>query len=161
MTFLIIIAALLVASLLGWPLTALVLKLARNVDLKAKATDETASESLPTAIPESEQAAQAEQTAGSAEIEKLAERPQPSQNSSKVLRGGLLIGVLERLAVVLCLVFDQPVAIAYVIAVKGLGRYPELKESPAASERFIIGTLASLIWATVVGVTARWLMSLL
>jgi hypothetical protein len=30
--------------------------------------------------------------------------------------------------------------------VKGLGRYAELK-APAAAERFIIGTLASLLWA--------------
>lgn len=79
------------------------------------------------------------------------------QTAATILRGGLTIGMLERAAVVLCIAFDQPVAIAYVIAIKGLGRYPELKESPAASERFIIGTLASLIWAAVVGVAARWL----
>ena len=29
---------------------------------------------------------------------------------------------------------------------KGLGRYAELK-APAAAERFIIGTLASVLWA--------------
>ena len=33
-----------------------------------------------------------------------------------------------------------------VIAVKGLGRYAELRNS-AAAERFIVGTLASGVWA--------------
>ena len=33
-----------------------------------------------------------------------------------------------------------------VLAVKGLGRYAELR-APAAAERFIIGTLASALWA--------------
>jgi hypothetical protein len=39
------------------------------------------------------------------------------------------------------------VAIAYVVAIKGLGRFAELKETPVAAERFIIGTLASMLWA--------------
>ena len=38
-------------------------------------------------------------------------------------------------------------AIAYVVAIKGLGRFAELKETPVAAERFIIGTLASMLWA--------------
>ena len=33
-----------------------------------------------------------------------------------------------------------------VLAVKGLGRYSELR-APAAAERFILGTLASALWA--------------
>lgn len=67
-----------------------------------------------------------------------------------VLRGGRLIGLLERAAIVVAILYDQPVAIAYVVAIKGLGRYPELKETPSASERFIIGTLCSMLWAAVV-----------
>ena len=41
----------------------------------------------------------------------------------------------------------QPVAIAYIVAIKGLGRFAELKETPVAAERFIIGTLTSMLWA--------------
>ncbi|MCW1249817.1 hypothetical protein ODZ83_06390 [Acaricomes phytoseiuli] len=80
-----------------------------------------------------------------------------------VLRGGLLIGTLERLGVALCLLFDQSFAIAFIVAIKGLGRYPELKsaQAPAVSERFIIGTLASMLWAAAVGITGRWLLTLL
>jgi hypothetical protein len=68
------------------------------------------------------------------------------------LRGGTWIGLLERLAITGALLAGYPAAIAFVIAVKGLGRYPELREHPAASERFVVGTLASMVWASVAGV---------
>ncbi len=45
-------------------------------------------------------------------------------------------------------------AIAYVVAVKGLGRYAELKETPAAAERFIIGTLTSMLWGAGTAIVA-------
>ena len=65
----------------------------------------------------------------------------------EVLRGGAWIGVLERAAVAGTLLADWPEGLAVVLAVKGLGRYNELRETPAASERFILGTLASSLWA--------------
>jgi hypothetical protein len=46
---------------------------------------------------------------------------------------------------------------AVVLAVKGVGRYPELRH-PGATERFIIGTLTSVLWAAAaagVGVLGR------
>jgi F0F1-type ATP synthase membrane subunit c/vacuolar-type H+-ATPase subunit K len=75
------------------------------------------------------------------------------------LRGGTWIGILERLAITGCLIAGYPAGIAFVIAVKGLGRYPELKENPGASERFVIGTLASMLWAVAVGALARHLLA--
>lgn len=74
-----------------------------------------------------------------------------------VLRGGTWIGVLERLAVTGSLLVGMPEGVAIVVAVKGLGRYPELRENPGASERFVIGTLASLLWSAVVGLAAAQL----
>lgn len=65
-----------------------------------------------------------------------------------VLRGGAWIGVLERAAVAGTLLAGWPEGLAVVLAVKGLGRYNELRTTPAASERFIVGTLASVLWAT-------------
>jgi hypothetical protein len=65
----------------------------------------------------------------------------------EVLRGGAWVGVLERAALAGTLLAGWPEGLAVVIAVKGLGRYAELKAAPAAAERFIIGTLASLLWA--------------
>lgn len=64
----------------------------------------------------------------------------------EVLRGGLTIGVLERLAVVGSIIAGFPAAIAVVVAVKGVGRFSEL-DAAEARERFIIGTFTSLIWA--------------
>ena len=66
-----------------------------------------------------------------------------------ILRGGTWIGALERLAVFGSLAVSMPAGIALVLAVKGLGRYPELRSGkrPAAAERFIIGTLVSVLWA--------------
>lgn len=75
------------------------------------------------------------------------------------LRGGTWIGVLERLAVTACLAAGYPAGIAFVIAVKGLGRYPELRQHPEVSERFVIGTFASMLWAVAVGALARLLVT--
>jgi hypothetical protein len=64
----------------------------------------------------------------------------------EVLRGGAWIGVLERLAVAGTLLAGWPEGLAVLLAVKGLGRFAELR-APAAAERFILGTLASALWA--------------
>jgi hypothetical protein len=63
-----------------------------------------------------------------------------------ILRGGAWIGVLERAAVAVSLLAGSAEGLVVLAAVKGLGRYAELR-APAAAERFIIGTLASALWA--------------
>ena len=63
-----------------------------------------------------------------------------------ILRGGAWIGVLERVAVAVSLLAHSADGLLVVLAVKGLGRYAELR-APAAAERFILGTLASALWA--------------
>lgn len=65
------------------------------------------------------------------------------------LRGGRVIGLLERTAVAVSILAGWPEGIAIVLAVKGLARYPELRE-PHASEQFIIGTFTSVLWAAAV-----------
>ena len=72
----------------------------------------------------------------------------------EVLRGGTTIGYLERLAVAVAIVAGFPEAIAVVVAIKGIGRFSELAAAEAR-ERFIIGTLASLLWACVVAGLVR------
>ncbi|MDJ0349283.1 hypothetical protein [Cryobacterium sp. PH29-G1] len=69
-----------------------------------------------------------------------------SSDTHEVLRGGLTIGILERLAVAGAILAGFPEAIAVVIAIKGVGRFTELAAAESR-ERFIIGTLSSLIWA--------------
>ncbi|NLE81598.1 MAG: hypothetical protein GX610_18850 [Rhodococcus sp.] len=74
------------------------------------------------------------------------------------LRGGRIIGLLERIAVAVSLLAAWPEGIAVVLAVKGLARYPELRELHA-SEQFIIGTFTSVLWALAVCGTGRALIT--
>jgi hypothetical protein len=77
------------------------------------------------------------------------EDPERVRQAGTVLRGGAWIGALERLAVYVALVAGWAPGLAIVLAVKGLGRYPELRnqEDTGVAERFIIGTFTSVLWA--------------
>lgn len=76
--------------------------------------------------------------------------PEGSRTKREVLRGGWVIGYLERIAVLAAIALGRFEIVAAVIAVKGLGRFTEL-DSSVARERFIIGTLTSLSWAAACG----------
>lgn len=70
-------------------------------------------------------------------------------DAGDVLRGGAWIGALERLAVFASLLCSWPEGLALTLAVKGLGRYPELRNDSRTgiAERFLIGTFVSVLWA--------------
>jgi hypothetical protein len=84
-------------------------------------------------------------------------------HAEEVLRGGAWIGVFERAAVFATLAAGWPEGLAVVLALKGLGRYSELRAdaSPTAAgagatprpatggvaERFLVGSFASMLWA--------------
>lgn len=86
-------------------------------------------------------------------------RPDPTPPED-LLRGGAWIGTLERIAVTATLIAGWPEGLAVVLAVKGLARYPELRSPGAgASERFIIGTFTSVLWAAACAVTVLLLLS--
>lgn len=82
-------------------------------------------------------------------------RAQSTQKAGEVLRGGALIGALERTAIYASMVAGFPEGLAIVLAIKGLARYPELRspDQPASvtpqavAERFIIGTFTSVLWS--------------
>ena len=138
------VMALVVAGGLGSPITLAVLRLARAVDDQKRPPAPVTNSETPAVEVTGETEAAVEETA---------------PDTPGVLRGGLVIGILERTGVALAILLNEPVAIAYVVAIKGLGRYAELKETPAAAERFIIGTLTSLLWAcAVAGLTAAYLL---
>lgn len=160
-----ITASLVVAGFAGWPVTALVFKLARTIDDRADAAkaagdaakaaedpsaDVTVDPAPGDVLPGSGAPGGGHQdvdgmlTAAPGHPASGAAAPAPAQ---RILRGGAIIGVLERLGVCLAILTGQPVAIAYIVAIKGLGRFAELKETPVAAERFIIGTLTSMLWA--------------
>jgi hypothetical protein len=71
------------------------------------------------------------------------------RRAGEVLRGGAWIGALERAGIFVSLVAGWPEGLAIVLGLKGLGRYPELRneERTGAAERFIIGTFTSVLWA--------------
>lgn len=79
----------------------------------------------------------------------------PEHQPDPALRGGLVIGILERAAVMLSLLSGHSSGIAVVVAVKGLARYGEFT-NPRQREEFIIGTLASLVWAALFAAAALW-----
>ena len=92
------------------------------------------------------------------------ELPLDFESPASVLRGGAWIGYLERGAVAATLLAAFPEGLALVLAVKGVGRYPELRDAGSggragadAPEEFIIGTLASLLWAAAAAGTAALL----
>jgi len=72
----------------------------------------------------------------------------PDHNSEQreVLRGGTTIGYLERIVVIAAIATGHWEIVAVLVAIKGLGRFREL-DSPQTRERFIIGTLVSMLWA--------------
>jgi len=86
------------------------------------------------------------------------------ESPGSVLKGGAWIGYLERGAVAGTLLAGFPEGLALVLAVKGVGRYSELRDSGRpgglgsdAPEEFIIGTLASMLWAAAAAGTATLL----
>ncbi|MDO5678096.1 MAG: hypothetical protein Q4G35_11380 [Propionibacteriaceae bacterium] len=74
--------------------------------------------------------------------------------AQRELPGGRWVGIFERIAIYACIVSGFASGIAIVLAVKGLGRYADLKTTSASGtsrkgELFIIGTFASVLWAAV------------
>ncbi len=85
----------------------------------------------------------------------VVDRGQPAVDSisdaGAILKGGAWIGALERLAVFAGLAAGFPEGVAVVLALKGVGRFQDLRgdgtSHGAATERFIIGTFTSVLWA--------------
>ncbi|GIU55099.1 hypothetical protein [Arthrobacter sp. NicSoilC12] len=157
--------ALLTAGFVGWPVTAWVFRLARTIDDRADAgsgagaggdaAEDPAADS--TTDPDLQAAPEpaGPDAAAPTPAAPPAAPPAETVSSVRILRGGAIIGILERFAVCLAILAGQPVAIAYVVAIKGLGRFAELKATPVAAERFIIGTLTSMLWAAGVAALAK------
>jgi hypothetical protein len=69
---------------------------------------------------------------------------------AEMLRGGRLIGPLERVFLFVLAMAGQFVAIGAIVAAKGIIRFPEISKDNAGgskAEYFLVGSLAS--WATV------------
>lgn len=78
------------------------------------------------------------------------------------LRGGAVIGMLERLSIYAAVLVHFPEGIAIVLGIKGLARYPDLKApNLGTAERFIIGTLVSVLIAVGAAGLSWWLNGLI
>ena len=86
----------------------------------------------------------------------LVDRGEPAAQSmdraGQVLRGGAWIGASSGPRSSPPSSAGWPEGLAVVLALKGLGRYPELRAAEdgvrtGAAERFIIGTFTSVLWA--------------
>lgn len=75
-----------------------------------------------------------------------ATRTPPEEGERVSFRAGRAIGVLERLLVFFSLVAGSWEVLAAVIALKTVARYAKLDEQNNA-EYFLVGSLASLLWA--------------
>lgn len=124
MTWWIALIALVVSATVGWPLVIGMLTLARNVGPEQVQHDRGARVIQPPPV------------------------PQP-----RVLRGGAIIGVLERLATTGLILAGSAGLIAVVVGVKALGRWTDLGD-PVVNEKFIIGSLSSYLWAGLCGFVA-------
>lgn len=153
---LVVVLMLVVSVVGGWVLTSTVLRLAgRSPDAgspdagsrDASRLEDVADEDANTVVSDQEAPRHPARSA-------MSDGPDGAR-ARAVLRGGTWIGILERIAVTGCFLAGDIASVALVVAVKGLGRYPELRENPGASERFVIGTLTSMIWAALVGVAGR------
>jgi hypothetical protein len=75
-------------------------------------------------------------------------------------RNGELIGKLERVVIVLLILFEQFAGIGFVLTAKSLARF-KMFEDREFAERYLIGTLASFGYAIVVGFVGRWFLQIL
>lgn len=78
---------------------------------------------------------------------------------SGIIGAGKIIGMLERTLTLTFIFMNQPTAIAIIFAAKSIIRFETAKERPYA-EYYLIGTLTSITFATLIGVIARYLTSL-
>lgn len=83
----------------------------------------------------------------------IVESPKGSDNSSRESAGsgesrsGRYIGILERLIVLAFVAVGEYSSVGFVIAAKSVARFKRIEEDPDFAERYLIGTLASVLAA--------------
>ncbi len=91
---------------------------------------------------------------------KVAPREDAVQQSPSQFQVGKYIGVLERGLLLTFVLIDALSAVGFVIAAKSLARYKEL-DNRGFAEYYLVGTLASALWALAAGLGARALLTAL
>ena len=75
--------------------------------------------------------------------------PTAAKQSETRIAAGRYIGLLERLLIIIGLVMGSWEVMVAVVALKTVARYKELDEQIPA-EYFLVGSLASILWAVVI-----------
>jgi hypothetical protein len=65
---------------------------------------------------------------------------------------GRYIGALERTIVFILVVLQQYTALAFVLTAKSIARFNKIAEDPVFAEKYLLGTLASILLAIVAGI---------
>ena len=81
-----------------------------------------------------------------------------TRHRGEVLRGGIVIVALERIASTISVVVGFPEGLAIIVAIKSVGRITD-KKHQETWQRFVIGTLVSLTWASVTGLAIRFIIT--
>ena len=74
----------------------------------------------------------------------------PSSNPCKIFDVGSIIGMFERILVLIFACFKDFAAIAIIITIKTWARSSDLKDSDEFRNKYLLGTLASLVLALIV-----------
>ncbi len=85
----------------------------------------------------------------------LSKARKAEKDAQPPLRAGRVIGLLERVLIVTGLVARSWEVIAAVVALKTVARYKDL-EDRATAEYFLIGSLASMLWAVMMAGLLLW-----
>ena len=70
----------------------------------------------------------------------------------KSKKEGFTIGILERLCVLSMAILGQYSAISFVLAAKSLARFKKIEDEPEFAEKYLVGTLMSVVIALVIGI---------
>lgn len=77
------------------------------------------------------------------------------------IRGaGRIIGILERIFTITCIYLNELTAITIIFAAKSIIRFESARQRPFA-EYYLIGTLSSITYATLVGLTVKTIVTVL
>lgn len=74
-------------------------------------------------------------------------QPQDDQKMDTIPGAGAIIGLLERVVMSICIIFNQFASIGLVFTAKPIARYNKIKisESPTFAEYYLIGSLFSIV----------------
>ena len=72
-------------------------------------------------------------------------QPEDSRKIDTIPDAGATIGLLERIVMSICILFNQFASIGLVFTAKSIARYNKISESPTFAAHYLIGSLFSIL----------------